>query len=94
MLREWKMMRVERCKSAFATVDNWYYFPNGIHLRLATIRVDMEKANAVVAQLADWKPTKKMKKGEAVIKLDFDRYKTLTIGELEDFKWRIYSLDV
>jgi hypothetical protein len=94
MLRDWKMMRIERCKGAFSSVDNWYHFPNGIRLRDATIKVDFEKAPAVVASLSDWKPTTKVKKGVALIKLDFDRYKTMTTGELEDFKWRIYSLDV
>ncbi len=94
MLHDWKMMRIESCKDAYHPVPPWYNFPNGIRLQYATIKVDFERANAVVAALSDWEPKMKVKNGVATIKVNWDRYKVMTKGELEDFKWRIYSLDV
>ncbi|MHA1666211.1 MAG: hypothetical protein ACTSW7_02455 [Candidatus Thorarchaeota archaeon] len=94
MLHDWKMMRIERCKEAFEPGTPWYNFPNGIRLRLATIEVDFEKANAVMAVLSDLEPKKKVNKGIATIKLNWDHFESMPKGELEDFKWRIYSLDV
>jgi hypothetical protein len=94
MLHDWKLMKIERCKRAFMTGAPTYDFPNSIQLRLSTIKIDFERANAVVAAMSDWQPMMKVKKGVATIKLNWNRYKSLTEGELEDFKWRIYSLDI
>ena len=94
MLHDWKMMRVERCNDAFTENSSRYKFPNGIHLRFITLEIDVERAPAVVAALSDWEPKMKVKNGVASIKVNWDRYKNLTKGELEDFKWRIYSLDI
>ena len=93
LLHDWKMMRIERCRDAFLTGAS-YNFPNGIHLEYATIRVNLEKAPAVMTALSDWEPKKSMERGLAKIRLDSKRHKELTVGELEDFKWRIYSLDI
>ena len=93
MLHDWKMMRIERCRDAFRTGMS-YNFPNGIHLEHATIRVNLEKAPAVMTALSDWEPKKSMDRGSVKIRLNSKRYKDLTVGELEDLKWRIYSLDV
>jgi hypothetical protein len=96
MLYEWKKMRVERCKSSLSYGGNWYHFPNGLRLRYGTIEVDIERARSVMDKLVDWKPRMKIKKkkGIAAIKVDWERYKLQSEGELEDFRWRIYSLDV
>ena len=94
MLHDWKMMKIERCKQAMAVGTPWYHFPNGLQLRLATIKVDLERAKAVIHALSDWDPKMKVKKGIATIKLNWKRYNIMTEGELEDFIWRIYSLDV
>ncbi len=94
MLHDWKMMRIERCKDAYGPGTPWYNFPNGIRLQYATIKVDFERANAVVAALSDLEPKKKVKKGIATIKLNWDRLDAMTKGELEDLLWRIYSLDI
>ena len=94
MLHDWKMMRIERCRGWYEGGAAWYIFPNGIRLRHSTLEVDFEKANAVMAALTDWEPIKKVKKGVATIKVNWDRYISMTEGELEDFKWCIYSLDI
>ena len=94
MLHDWKMMRIERCKRALGP-QSWYHFPNGIRFRISRIEVDFEKANAVMAALSDLEPKKKkVNKGIATIQLNWDHLESMTKGELEDFKWRIYSLDV
>jgi len=94
MLHDWKMMRIESCKSALYPGPKGYQFPNGIRLRTSTIIVDFERANAVVTALSDWEPKMKVKNEIASIEVNWDRFKALSNGELADFKWRIYSLDV
>ena len=91
MLHDWKMMRIERCRDS---TERAYKFPNGIRFQFTTLEVDVERANAVLAALSDWEPKMKVKNGIATIKIKWDRYKVLTKGELEDLKWRIYSLDI
>jgi len=103
MLRDWKNMRIERCQG-LGGPHAWYRFPNGVRLQYSKIKVDLERAPAVVAALSDWEPEMKVNKkrrkkraerNEVVtIKLNWERLQALTIGELEDFKWRIYSLDI
>ena len=92
LLHDWKMMRIDRCR--ISNSSEAYDFPNGLSYHFTTIKVDFEKANAVVAALSDLEPKKKVKKGEATIKLNWDRYKVLNKGEREDLLWRIYSLDI
>ena len=94
MLHDWKKMRIERCKGAIAPASHWYNFPNGVQLRFSTIKVDFERANAVVHALSDWEPEMKVKKGIATIKLNWDLLKNKTEGEIEDLRWRIYSLNI
>ncbi|TFG27125.1 hypothetical protein EU528_13375 [Candidatus Thorarchaeota archaeon] len=94
MLHDWKMMRIERCKGPFSSVDPGYIFPNGIQFHFTTIKVDFERANEVVAALSDWEPTMKVKNGIATIKLNWLRFGAMTQGEREDFMWLIYSLDI
>jgi hypothetical protein len=93
MLREWKMMRIERCKEAYVS-GPWYHFPNGIRFQYNKIDVDVERAPAVMAALSDCEPKKHMEKGSVRIELHSDQIRKMTVGESEDFMWRIYSLDI
>ena len=61
MFHDWKMMRIERCNMGTYPQVISYKFPNGIHLHALSIKVDFEKAPAVMAALSDWKPKMKVK---------------------------------
>ena len=94
MLHDWKMMRIDRYRSGFTPEARVWRFPNGVYFTGFTIKVDFEKAPAVVAALSDWEPKKKVKKGIATIELNWDIYAKMSKGEFDDLLWRIYSLDV
>ena len=93
MLREWKKMRVERCKLPFR-VGNIYRFPNGIQLEHSLIQVDLEKAPALMVALSDFEPRKDKNKDPVKIRINMKRYKEMTEGEIEDFRWLLHSLDI
>ena len=94
LLHDWKRMRIERCKLAAAATRNIYDFPNGIHFHHLEIKIDFERAKTVFDAVSDFEPKMKVKKGIASIRLNWDCFRNLSQGELEDFEWRLYSLDI